>query len=621
MKVVRLNFKLIEIRDEKGVSIYERLVFKDLIQIQNEICAEQAVKEMLTKYPDTRMPLFFIKQFFSANLSEESLARIVYMIQVVAWKNKKFRGKVESTQFFVNNRPWLKEIKHYAMEYGVELLSVKSYKLSLKQIFRWLLKENLTLLRNIYYGGISRWLKWLRNKSLQGTLKLLVEYAGNLNLEKPELYSDLFFWQMSNIPANQLLVSFITPADPLDSKKLSELNKFGIESVALDPRAVQGEIAPVFYPSWQWPKFGDKIKLLFYNHEKRYIKQIEDDYRVSYNYWHEFLKSFKVKIFISWYKHDSKHAVVADALQNLGGITAIYQRSSEDFPSPRVAVSADVVFGFSNYSAEVMRLSGSSVPYFIITGYIGDHRFALSRESSIKLRQKLSAAGAKKIVAFFDESSLADERWHPGHKFLQDNYIFLLEKVLSEPWLGLIIKSKHPSTLKRRLGPIAEVLNRAEQTGRCFVAEGGVLHNAIPPALAALAADVVIHGHLCAVTAGFEAALTGTRTVFLDREGWPDSFFYKVGKNRLVFSSWDELWDSCGRYFENSSSVPGFGDWSNIIDKFDPFRDGRAAERMGTFLQWLTEGFEAGLSRDRNLAVAAEKYAERWGADKVIEIK
>lgn len=49
------------------------------------------------------------------------------------------------------------------------------------------------------------------------------------------------------------------------------------------------------------------------------------------------------------------------------------------------------------------------------------------------------------------------------------------------------------------------------------------------------------------------------------------------------------------------------------MDELDPFRDGRAAQRIGAYLQWLLGGFDAGLDRETVLADAAERYAARWG--------
>jgi hypothetical protein len=70
----------------------------------------------------------------------------------------------------------------------------------------------------------------------------------------------------------------------------------------------------------------------------------------------------------------------------------------------------------------------------------------------------------------------------------------------------------------------------------------------------------------------------------------------------------------------NKRKIPGFGDWSPIIDEFDPFRDGKAAHRMGTYLHWLIQGYEKGQDREVILADAAEKYCKRWGRDKVVQM-
>ena len=50
----------------------------------------------------------------------------------------------------------------------------------------------------------------------------------------------------------------------------------------------------------------------------------------------------------------------------------------------------------------------------------------------------------------------------PGHDFQKDNYRLLLEKILSEPWLGVIFKPKRPKNLRQRLGlEVANLLSSA----------------------------------------------------------------------------------------------------------------------------------------------------------------
>lgn len=58
------------------------------------------------------------------------------------------------------------------------------------------------------------------------------------------------------------------------------------------------------------------------------------------------------------------------------------------------------------------------------------------------------------------------------------------------------------------------------------------------------------------------------------------------------------------------------GDWSPFLDRLDPYRDGRAGERMGTYLRWCLEGFDAGLDRDNVIRQANAKFNVRWGHDK-----
>ena len=73
-------------------------------------------------------------------------------------------------------------------------------------------------------------------------------------------------------------------------------------------------------------------------------------------------------------------------------------------------------------------------------------------------------------------------------------------------------------------------------------------------------------------------------------------------------------------HFKTPNGIPGFGDWSSIIAEFDPFRDGKAAYRMGTYMKWLMDGFDQGMDRETVMADAAEMYIQEWGADKIIEI-
>jgi hypothetical protein len=134
-----------------------------------------------------------------------------------------------------------------------------------------------------------------------------------------------------------------------------------------------------------------------------------------------------------------------------------------------------------------------------------------------------------------------------------------------------------------------------------------------------LAADVTVEG-FWGGTPSFECALAGVPSLLVDRAGFPRHPFYGFGPGKVVFKDWETLWQACEEHWRSPAGVPGFGDWSQMRAALDPFRDGRAAERMGNYLKWLIEGLKAGLDRETVMADAAERYCARWGRDKVTKV-
>ena len=72
------------------------------------------------------------------------------------------------------------------------------------------------------------------------------------------------------------------------------------------------------------------------------------------------------------------------------------------------------------------------------------------------------------------------------------------------------------------------------------------------------------------------------------------------------------MWDAIKQHWERES-IPGFGDWSPIIDDLDPFRDRKAAHRVNSFLSSLLDGYKAGYRREEILENSVETYAKKVG--------
>ena len=87
----------------------------------------------------------------------------------------------------------------------------------------------------------------------------------------------------------------------------------------------------------------------------------------------------------------------------------------------------------------------------------------------------------------------------------------------------------------------------------------------------------------------------------------------------MVFRGWPELWRTLCAWRVDRSVQPGFGDWSGWLDWYDPFRDGRAAERIGTYIGWLTQALGRGASREEAMAEARQRYTVQWGSNAVVD--
>jgi hypothetical protein len=603
-----LAFRMLDVRDEDGLLLRLRIAHRDLAELQADVVAERAFQERLAR-PDVsgRLPSFLAKSAAAVVAADRTtLSRALYVIQVCAWEARRTEGRAE---LLLESRPWFAALARYAARHGVALRPVPPSSSWKERVRRMLGPVVVDALKRLKAGRIGK------SASVSGAPRALAtECYTHLNLDRPEHRTDLFFWKPSRLKADDILVLFGVPRYPLDGERLAEVRRHGLDALATVPAAAASGV-PLYSAGLSWSSVASRLMA---GAEQRWLDERVADYRREKAFWRGLFAQRGVKAHVTWYKNDGTHCAVADALAELGGVATVYQRSFESLPAPELAADTDIHFGFSRQGADLLRRDGSRVRYNVTTGFLSDHMNAFLRPRAMALRAELEKAGARRVVALFDENSLDDERWHTGHGLQRDNYEFLLGKVLSEPWFGLVCKPKVPDTLRARLGPIAEMLERAIATGRCKIYEHGPVFGSHVPAEAAMAADLAVHGHLCAGTAAIEAVLAGTPTLLLDREGWTCSPLYRLGVGKVVFKDWSSLWDAAKARFAGDASI---GDWSSMLDEFDQFRDGRAAQRMGDFLADLLDALKDGLGREAAMDRAAERYAALWGSDKITEIK
>lgn len=612
-----MRFRMLDIIDDQGRLVRFRILHQDLNAVLPDLLAEPGFRRWLEEHQEGRLPLFLAKAAATSGTTDQNrLWRGMYFVAVCDWLLRRDGGG--EAELLIERSYCAPALIRYAERTGLRAragagpatLAVLRDTVTAALGARGL-GFRLRLLRS--HGPAAALLSTPAARFAPPSAALwATEHWGHLNLDTPTQQSDQFFLPGSPLDGAPGLVLFRTPADPLTAERLGMLRAHGLDGIAENPASAATPALPIFRPTRQ-PVARPSATLLagplgaWLESETRHYDELRA-------FWRELFERTGIKVYLTWYKHDPTHIAIADAARDAGGVFALYQRSFQSLPTWALTCAADVHFSFSPSQSALLSEDGSRLRWRVATGFPGDHRFAALREPARRLRERLESAGVKRVVTIFDENSVDDERWQLGHDRLRLNYGFLLDKVLSEPWFGLVVKPKVPRSLRLRLGTMAALLVKAEATGRCFVFGEGGLQSSHPPAAAAMAADLAVHGHLTAGTAAIEAALTGTPTALFDPDGFPESPLYRLGVGRCVFRDWPSLWEAAMEHWNRPGGVPGFADWRPLLPEFDPFRDGRAAERTGAYLAWLREGIDAGLGRERALSDAAERYAKAWGA-------
>ncbi len=626
LKLERWIFDASKMFDEEGTLIWMRTHYGEMQKALSHVVRQPVFDRFLDDdRHSAALKTWAVKQALPGDTGAAGpgLWRALYLVHVSLWFARRDGVAADNVVLFLRRWPWIEGLREYALECGLASVVPVGRELRTRSALRRLLARDLLFLKE----GVERWFRRSDPGSVaverRSKPRLALQYYGHFNLDRPDLYSDFFFWQQSDFPGERLLALFGIPRDPLDRARMEALARHGMHGLATRHGAARDgapvDSAPALLTNTveAGRVMADALRPL----EVGWLDAEQTVFRAQKRYWKGLFSRQDVKVFVTWFKYNSEHCAIGDALRELGGALALYQRSYEGDPTPKTVLTTDIYFGFSRTGIDVEAQAGSKIEYFVTTGYIGDHRFPLVRAEAQRVRDGLRRNGAEYVVAYFDEGSYTDTRWGVDVGRLREHYAFLLEALLREQGAGLVLKPKVPGTLRTRLGPVATLLDHALATGRCHLYDEGVLQGAVTPAQAALSADLAVHGSLVSGTAACEAALAGVPTVLLNDDGWKASPLLRLGPERGVFGDWEALWHTWRESRAQPGAVLGFADWSPILDELDPFRDGRAAERMGTYLKWLIEGFSAGRSRDAVLAEAAERYCAAWGEDKVATVR
>jgi hypothetical protein len=278
----------------------------------------------------------------------------------------------------------------------------------------------------------------------------------------------------------------------------------------------------------------------------------------------------------------------ADALQlvapTLGLKTVAYQYSNLGFRSLIMMSSADVFVTFSDMYREIYCAGDLRPGRFVQAGYIYNGVGSHVRDSAKRHRGELAKVGAEYVICYFDESVQAN-RWglisRADHR---KEMRALAQAVVSDPSIGVILKTQYLRNSPSRLYPEDELIAEAVTSGRFIELMDGFHRNEIYPMEAALASDLCI-SHKFGATAGLEAAVAGVRTVLLDTSGCVTCWDPIYAQAKVEFESIDTILAAVAEFRTGAPAASGLGNWDSIIHYFDPYRDGKAHERLRNLIE------------------------------------
>ena len=594
-KIEKFEFKLIDIKDSRGELIQERIRRKDLYEFERSIIESKSFNNFFKSLRSNpkKLKSFIIQSLvIGSQLERKTIHRFILLLEAMKLSNQ--ISKDLRIEFIIDQRPWFDLYEKWGSKYGIKIK--QKFTISMDLTFQSFYPSYVIAKYFLQIFKKDSYIKSTNNN-------LFIEGRGDINFSNDGYHSDYFWYLNSNFPSRKIITQAKNDfeATYFEENDLSSCRlKFNFRD--------------------SLPYNLDFYRAAYFDNEKRELYLSMKRFKTISNYWKSIFMKYDIKTYLTWNKYSEEHIAKSAAIEEVGGISAIWQLAFDGFQVINARYNVDVNYAFSDLSVKTDNIGGSVATYQIITGYPKRYAKDLLSIQAQDIRDNILSNGAKQIIFVIDENSVDDDRWHTGHSLQIENYQKPLEFIMKNNDFGLIFKPKNSKNLRDRLNnDTYDLLSQALKTGRCIILDDLGIRDfttSAPPMLAAMACDLCIHGHFG--TASLEAAFIDKPTIMIDREGTPDHVFYKLFDEDTIFSNWENALRATEEYFYSEKSNLKIGNWSKSIAEFDPFDDDLAAKRIGDHLTEINYGLDEGLNKHESLERAAELYAKRWGADKVI---
>jgi len=316
-----------------------------------------------------------------------------------------------------------------------------------------------------------------------------------------------------------------------------------------------------------------------------------------------FFRSHGFRILFDNNVENFESSVDTQALLNLGGIRISTQNCHFDGRFTYIEPACDIYFTWGQAHAQLPIFKTSYIASSIVpVGHALDKFRDLRMAEAAKVRKLLKQDIQ---IAFIDQGMAWDGWCSPARH--ADIWSCLLAVLERHPEVGIIWKPKKNLVTDININRLPGVKS-AIDAGRITILATMPNGRKVSPIQAGFAADFTVTNGF--TSSGLECTLHGLPALFYDPSKLSRNFAPADAFGRNILTKPQELEDALEKAVK-SRGKDIFRFDSAFVDSIDPWRDGRAAERTGLFIQNLHKELPV-VGRERAMEIASDIHIKNW---------
>ncbi len=443
-----------------------------------------------------------------------------------------------------------------------------------------------------------------------GRPRIAVGYTQGTNLQTR---NDIFWYPESGISPEQVLVYFGRKRFPGSTEAIRQIDELGLDWMDLSGwRPGKKDFA---YLKDLVGAVGVGLRLVIFAVFTRpwsgwWYRRMLVDLERRASFWAAFLREHSIAAHLHPVANSPNAVPMVFAAERAGTADIGYQWSGSEFTLAARGriVASHVFFCWGSLFATQMRTNGMVPDTAFLAGSVFGYLAETRASDATRVRLDLQQNGGDYVICLFDGGF--NKSIYQTPKMMAEFYESVVAWALNQPGVYLLVKPK--ASVYAELAGASTLLQQAVATGLCIVGDSRQSSYE-----AAMSADLAIG--IGINTAAFDAAVAGVPAAHFDLPGMVKGYDgLDIGAERFVFSDAAKLFSAIEVDIESGGKT-ALGDHGEWLDSVDPFQDGGAAQRLGTYLGWFLDSVEAGRNYQEALSVANRRYSREVGPQYVIE--